>query len=88
MADLGQALLQATLLTRLQVETVLLDVLPDPFALHLAAKSTKGLLERLVLTDSDQDHMEAPGYWQYRLTLEWGVQCTMVARRDGPDPRS
>jgi hypothetical protein len=54
-ALLGQTLLQAALLARLEVEAVLLDVLADPLPLDLPAEATQGLLERLVLTHGDQD---------------------------------
>ena len=52
---LGEALLEAALLTRLEVEAVLLDVLADALALHLPAETAHGLIKRLVLTDSDED---------------------------------
>lgn len=55
----GQPLLQATLLTRLEVEAVLLDVLADAFPLDFAAEATKGLFERFVLTDGDEDQSDS-----------------------------
>jgi len=57
---LGKALLEAALLTRLEVEAVLLDVLADAFALHLAAEAAEGLLEGLVVADGDDDQGYAP----------------------------
>ena len=55
----GQTLLQTTLLTRLEVEAVLLDVLADAFPLDFAAEATKGLFERFVLTDGDEDQSDS-----------------------------
>lgn len=52
---LGQALLQAALFARLQVEAILLDVLADTFALDLAAEATKGLFKWLIFTNGNQD---------------------------------
>ena len=52
---LGKALLQASLLARLQVEAVLLDVLADAFALDLPAEAPKGLFERFILSNGDQN---------------------------------
>jgi hypothetical protein len=53
-------LLQATLLTRLQIEAVFLDVLTDAFALNLSAEAAEGFLERLVLSDGDEDQRKSP----------------------------
>ena len=53
---LGTVLLSSVLLQLLlQVEAVLLDVLADAFTLHLPAEAAQGLLERLVLSDGDED---------------------------------
>ena len=59
---LSEALLEAPLLTRLQVEAVLFDVLADAFALDLPTKPTKGLLKRFILSNGDQN----------QGVLQWG----------------
>ena len=51
----GQALLQPTLFTWLQVKAVLLDVLTDAFALYLTAETAKRLFKRLILSNGDED---------------------------------
>lgn len=52
---LREALLEATLLTGLQIKAVFLDVLADAFALDLAAETTKCLLERFILANGYQN---------------------------------
>jgi hypothetical protein len=55
---LGKTLLEAALLTGLQVEAVFLDVLADAFPLDLSAKASHGLLKRLILPNVDEDQLE------------------------------
>ena len=52
---LSEALLEAPLFTRLQVEAVLFDVLANSFALHLAAKTAKSFLKGLIVADSNEN---------------------------------
>ena len=59
---LSEALLEAPLFARLQVEAVLFDVLADAFALDLPTKTTKGLFKRFILSNGDQN----------QGVLQWG----------------
>lgn len=58
-ALLGKALLEATLLTGLQIEAVLLDVFADTFTLYLAAKATESLLKWFIVSDG-HDYQAIP----------------------------
>src|SRR6185369_9802498 len=49
----GQGLLRPTLVPRLQVEAVLLDVLDDVFLLDLTLEAPKGIFYRLALLQFD-----------------------------------
>ena len=51
-----QGLLRSTLVTRLQVERVLLDVLDDVFLLHLPLEATESALDRLALLNLHFSH--------------------------------
>ncbi len=51
-----QRLLGPTLVTRLQIEGVLLDVLDDVFLLNLALESAEGALNRLAFLNLDFGH--------------------------------
>src|SRR5687767_8483760 len=52
----GQSLLGPALVTRLQVERVLLDVLDDVFLLNLTLEATEGALDRLAFLNLDFSH--------------------------------
>ena len=49
----GQCLLRTTLVTRLQIEGVFLNVLDDVLLLHLAFESTQGTLDRFTILNSN-----------------------------------
>jgi len=50
-----KALLETPLFTWLQVKAILLDIFADTFPFNLAAETTKCLLKRLILSNSDED---------------------------------
>jgi hypothetical protein len=52
----GQCLLGPTLVTRLQVERVLLDVLDDVFLLHFPLEPSEGALNGLAFLNLDFSH--------------------------------
>jgi hypothetical protein len=51
-----QSLLRPALVTRFQIEGVLLDILDDIFLLHLPFETTKGALDRFPFLDLDFGH--------------------------------
>src|SRR5207237_10801248 len=51
-----ERLLCSALVTRLQIEGMLLDVLDDVFLLHFPLEPTKGALDRFALLDFDFSH--------------------------------
>src|SRR6185436_12010321 len=51
-----QSLFGSALITRLQIEGVLLDVLDDVFLLNLPLEPTKGTFDRLALLNLDFSH--------------------------------
>src|SRR5436190_6100755 len=56
----GEGLLGATLVARLQVERVFLDVLDDIFLLHLALEASQGAFDRFTFLHLDFGHVDSP----------------------------
>src|SRR5262249_3638403 len=55
-----ERLFRSTLVTRLQIEGMLLDILDDVFLLNLALESTESALDRLTLLDFHFRHAQHP----------------------------